>query len=117
MLSIRRYLVLVAALVGMGLGTVWWKSRTLAMGYEAVELGREIERATEEERMEDALLSGLVSPPGVSSRLRELSPGARSGRSYSMAAGSRRGGRDGRRLAITGRRVRPGGRNAGRSGR
>ena len=71
-MGIRRYLVLVGALVAMGLGTVWWKTQTLGMGYEVVRLERERERAEEEERLEDSLLSGLTSPERVQEKVKEL---------------------------------------------
>ncbi len=71
-MGIRRYLVLVAALVAMGLGTIWWKTQTLGMGYEAVRLERDLERASEEERLEDALLAELTSPQRVGEKVKEL---------------------------------------------
>ena len=71
-MGIRRYLVLVAALVAMGLGTIWWKTQTLGMGYEAVRLERDMERAGEEERLEDSLLAELTSPERIGEKVREL---------------------------------------------
>ncbi len=71
-MGIRRYLVLVAALVAMGLGTIWWKTQTLGMGYEAVHLERDLERASEEERLEGALLAELTSPERVGEKVKEL---------------------------------------------
>ena len=71
-MKIKRYLVLVTVLVGMGLGTVWWKSRTLAMGYEAVRLQRRLDRMDEEESLEDSLLAGLTAPGEVRARAEKL---------------------------------------------
>jgi len=64
---IKRYLVLVTVLVFMGLATVWWKSRTVAMGYEAVRLRRDLSRAAEEQRLEDCEIARMTAPARVKS--------------------------------------------------
>jgi hypothetical protein len=87
--AIKRYLVLVTALVGMGLGTVWWKTCAVQMGYRAVRLERELGRVDEEERIEDWKLIGLTSPTnvrkvaggmGLSAEQREATKAAETGR-------------------------------------
>lgn len=75
MLAIRRYLVLVVVLVAMGLCTVWWKTRTLQMGYEAVRLEQANSRVEEEERIEDSRLTGMTDPAEVIRVSRELGLG------------------------------------------
>ena len=67
-MSIKRYLVLVAVLVVMGLATVWWKTRTLAMGYETVRLEEDLARVVEEVRVEDSALASLTCPVRVDDR-------------------------------------------------
>jgi hypothetical protein len=69
---IKRYLVMVAALVGMGLATVWWKSRTVAMGYDVVRVERDLKRAEEERRLEDSRVARMTSPNSMEKRVREL---------------------------------------------
>ena len=96
-MAIKRYLVLIAVLVGMGLCTVWWKTQTLNMGYEAVRLEGNLRRAEEEERLEDSLLSGLMAPKSMARRVREL--GNRIAAGSGAAGGRRRGAMEARSLA------------------
>jgi hypothetical protein len=91
-MKIKRYLVLVTVLVGMGLSTVWWKSRTLAMGYETVRQQRQLDRLIEEESLEDSLLAGLTAPSKVRARAEKLGLSMTGNRSNPRKAGGRRGG-------------------------
>ncbi|HOX07773.1 MAG TPA: hypothetical protein PK280_15340 [Planctomycetota bacterium] len=67
-----RYLALVLVLVAMGLTTVWWKSRTLAMGYEAARLERQVAKAVEEQRVEELRLARLTAPERVAEKVKEM---------------------------------------------
>ena len=84
-----RFLVLVVALVGMGLATVSWKSRTLAMGYEAARLERETTRLMEEERVEESRLAKLTAPELVAERVRQMNIRLESRAEKTILAGQR----------------------------
>jgi hypothetical protein len=101
--KIKRYLVLVCVLVGMGIGTVWLKSRTLAMGYEVVRLEKRLVRANEEVSLEDSLIARMLAPNHVRTKVSELGLGERGG---NRAAAKRRGrrGETGGRSSIAARR-------------
>lgn len=84
-----RGLALVLALVGMGLATVWWKSQTLAMGYEAARLERQVARAVEEERVEESLLARLTVPERVADKVKEMELRLESRAEKTILAGQR----------------------------
>ena len=85
----KRWIVLVAVLVGMGLATVWWKSRTLAMGYEAARIERELARAVEEERVEESRLARLTTLDRVAAKVKEMDLRLESRAEKTMLAGQR----------------------------
>jgi hypothetical protein len=89
---VKRYLVLVAVLVAMGLATTWWKTRTLALGYEAARLEREIARGLEEERLEETRLARLTAPARVAAAVRELNLRLESRATKLVMAGERQAG-------------------------
>jgi cell division protein FtsL len=86
---IKRWLVLVAMLVGMGLVTVWWKSQTLAMGYEAAQLERQMVRTLEEARVEESQLARLTTPDRIAAKVREMDLRLESRAERTMLAGQR----------------------------
>jgi hypothetical protein len=69
---ILRGLVLLGVLVGGGLATVWWRTQTLTLGYEAARLECEITRKMEEQRVEESRLARLTTPAQVASAVRNL---------------------------------------------
>ena len=104
-MGIKRYLVLVTALVAMGLGTVWWKTQTLAMGYDAVRIDRELSRAVEEERLEDSRLVKLTALVQVRRKVKDLKLSLEVLEEATVARGRRRGAAGGRAVAaVEGRR-------------
>jgi hypothetical protein len=74
---IKRYLVLVVALVAMGLSTVWFKSRTVEMGYRAVELRRELRRAGERQSLTEGRIAAMTSPARAKAEALRLGLGRR----------------------------------------
>ena len=101
-----RCLVLLAVLVGMGLATVWWKSQTLAMGYEAARLERQVARTVEEERVEESRVARLTAPERVADKVREMSLRLESRAEKTILAGQRPSAAA---LASVGAAPRPGG--------
>jgi len=87
---VKRWILLVAVLVGMGLVTVWWKSQTLAIGYEAARLERQLVQAIEEERVEESRLARLTTPGRVAVKVREMDLRLESRAERTMLAGQRR---------------------------
>jgi hypothetical protein len=69
---VLRSLVLLGVLVGGGLATVWWRSQTLSLGYEAARLERAITRKIEEQRVEESCLARLTTPAQVAAAVRNL---------------------------------------------
>ncbi len=102
-MKIKRYLVLVGVLVGMGLGTVWWKSRTVAMGYEAVRLSKEISSADEERMLEDSRIATMTAPGRVKSEANRLGLAKALRNRKVTKPGSRRGEGDGRSARVANR--------------
>ncbi len=70
-MSIRRYLVLVVTLVSMGLGTVWYKHKSRAMGYEVVQLEKALQELNEEEMVVGGELSALTALNRMTSKIDE----------------------------------------------
>ena len=101
-MRIRRYLVLVAALVAMGLATVRWKNQTLSAGYESVRLERKLRRTAEEERVEDSCLAVLTSPVRVCEQVEKLQLRLRSKGTVAVARRGRRGDPEGRSVVMAG---------------
>lgn len=76
-----RLTLLVAVLAACGLAAVWWRSRTVGLGYEAARVKRCLARVEEDLRVEQSRLAALASPASVAVRLRNMdlrlcSPGA-----------------------------------------
>ena len=106
---IKRYLLLVGVLVAMGLATVWWKTRTLALGYEAARLERQVARATEEELLEQSRLACLTAPAAVADKAKGLGLQSSTDAPRKALAGRRTGRGGDRCVAMTGQQPRPGG--------
>lgn len=98
-MAARRYLMLIAVLVGMGLSTVWWKTQTLSTGYETVRIERDLHRAEEEESHEDSLLAALTAPTKVAEVAVRL--GLSGERESRVADTGRRGDSERRRVVAT----------------
>ncbi len=102
-----RCLVLVAVMVAMGLITVWWKSQTVSMGYEAARLERQVVRTIEEQRVEEARLARLTAPERVAEKVREMELRLESRAEKTVLAGRRPPASTA--VAVAGRTPRPGG--------
>jgi hypothetical protein len=105
--TILRWTLLAAIMVAMGLATVWWKTQTLASGYQAAKDQRRLSQLIEEERVEAARLARITAPARVVVRAREmgLMPRVRSvGSALALLSGAADGGHA---LALVGPDGRP----------
>jgi len=71
-MSFTRYCILVAALVVLGLVTVWEHLRLLSVGYEVNDLRAKRGRLEEEVRVLDRRIDAMATPAAVSRRAREM---------------------------------------------
>ena len=104
-MRIKRYLLLVVAMVGMGLLSVWWKTQTLNLGYRAVEVERDLVRVEEESCVEGFLLEKMTAPVLVAAKVKELGLGLDPQGPRTVVAAHRRGDRGERAVAMTGDRA------------
>ena len=71
-MSFTRYCILVAALVVLGLVTVWEHLRLLSVGYEVNDLRARRGRLEEEVRVLERRIDAMATPGAVSRRVREM---------------------------------------------
>jgi len=71
-MSFTRYCILVAALVVLGLVTVWEHLRLLSVGYEVNDLRSARGRLEEEVRVLERRIEAMATPAAVSRRVREM---------------------------------------------
>jgi len=71
-MSFARYCLLVAALVVLGLITVWEHLRLLSVGYEVNDLGAQRARLEEESRVLERRIDAIATPAAVARNVREM---------------------------------------------